>query len=160
MPGVFSIFRPRSCTYRSDPDSCLWAYGIAPFGSIVCQSLTTIINGCALCLCAFKMHLFAQEWCLHIFFFRDKGEHSATQSESLWTLQLQHSRVAFSNRDPRYFAIFQVDAGNLRALCFAVCFTPQRQRCPSECLTVPSLIQLDDDDAAPDEDDSSPDDDE
>ena len=30
----------------------------ALFGSIVCQALTAIINGCALCLCAFKMHLF------------------------------------------------------------------------------------------------------
>ena len=54
----------------------------------------------------------------------------------------------------------KVYAGNLWALCFAVCFTPQRQQCPSECLTVPALIQLDDDDTAPDEDDSSPDDDE
>ena len=42
-----------------------------------------IIHGCVLCLCAFKMHLLAYGWCLHTFFFRDKarGEDSATPSE-------------------------------------------------------------------------------
>ena len=37
-----------------------------------------IINECVLCLCAFKMHLFAYGWCLHTFFFQDKGEDHAT----------------------------------------------------------------------------------
>ena len=37
-------------------------------------------------------------------FFWDEGEDSATPSESPWTLQLNCSRVAFSN--PMYFAIF------------------------------------------------------
>ena len=57
-------------------------------------------------LCAFKLHLFAFGWCLHTFFLRDKGEDSATLSESLWTLrvQLKRSRVVFSN--PMYFAVF------------------------------------------------------
>ena len=39
VPGVFSIFRPRACTYRSEPDSCRLAYGTAPFGPIECKQL-------------------------------------------------------------------------------------------------------------------------
>ena len=39
VPGVFSIFRPRACTYRSEPDSCRLAYGTAPFGPIACKQL-------------------------------------------------------------------------------------------------------------------------
>ena len=34
VAGVFSKFRPRVCTYRSEPDSCRLAYGTAPFGPI------------------------------------------------------------------------------------------------------------------------------
>ena len=33
-----------------------------------------IINGCVLCFWAFKMHFFSYGWCLHTFFFKDKGE--------------------------------------------------------------------------------------
>ena len=99
VPGVFSKFRPRAC---SEPDSCCLAYGTAPFGPIDCKQ--AIMNGCVLCLCTFKMHHFACAWCLHTFFFRDKGEDCATPSESLWTLQIKRSRVVFSN--PMYFAIF------------------------------------------------------
>ena len=39
------------------------------------------------------MHLFTYGWCLHTFFFRDKGEHHATPSELLWTLQLKRFRL-------------------------------------------------------------------
>ena len=35
--GVFSKFRPRISTYRSDPYSCRFAYDAAPFGPIACQ---------------------------------------------------------------------------------------------------------------------------
>ena len=38
------------------------------------------------------------------FGFQDKGEDSETPFELLWTLQLKHLRVVFSN--PMYFAIF------------------------------------------------------
>ena len=48
--------------------------------------------------------MFFSKWCLQTFFFQDKGEDSATQSESLWTLQLKRLRVVFSK--PIYFAIF------------------------------------------------------
>ena len=57
VPGVFSIFWPRACTYCLAPNSCHLAYGITLFCSIACQSLTAIMNVCALCLCAFKMQL-------------------------------------------------------------------------------------------------------
>ena len=67
-----------------------------------------IINGWVLCLYAFKMHFFAYGWCLHTFFFRDKREDSATPSESLWTFQIQHSRVVFTNTI--YFVIFHQHA--------------------------------------------------
>ena len=60
MAGVFSKFRPRACTCRSEPYSCLLAYGRAQFGPFECK----FINECVLCLCAFKMHLFAYDWCL------------------------------------------------------------------------------------------------
>ena len=39
MPSFFSIFRPRACTYRSEPDSCRLAYGTTPFGPIECKPL-------------------------------------------------------------------------------------------------------------------------
>ena len=39
VPGVFSIFRPRACIYRSEPDSCRLSYGTAPFGPIECKQL-------------------------------------------------------------------------------------------------------------------------
>ena len=39
VAGVFSKFRPRACTYRLDPDSCLLAYGTAQFGPIECKQL-------------------------------------------------------------------------------------------------------------------------
>ena len=68
--------------------------------------LQVIIIWCVSCLYAFKMHLFAYGWCLHTLpvVFQDKGEDSVTPFELLWTLQLKHSRVVFSN--PMYFAIF------------------------------------------------------
>ena len=45
---------------------------------------------CVLCLCVFKMHLFAYVWCLHTFVFQDQGEDSATLFE------LKYSRVVLS----------------------------------------------------------------
>ena len=47
-----------------------------------------IVNETALCFGACKMHCFLWDWCLHSLDFQDKGEHHATPSESLWTLQL------------------------------------------------------------------------
>ena len=97
---VFSKFRPRACTYRLDPDSCRLAYGTAPFGPIECKQLLLL---CLVSLCIQDAPL--RIWLvLTHFFFRDKGEDRATPSESLWTLQIQLSRGAFSS--PRYFAIF------------------------------------------------------
>ena len=95
---VFSKFRPRACTYRLDPDSCRLAYGTAPFGPIECKQLLLL---CLVSLCIQDAPL--SIW-LVLTFFRNKLEHRATPSESLWTLQLNRSRVEFSN--PMYFAIF------------------------------------------------------
>ena len=46
---------------------------------------------CLVSLCI--QDLFAYGWCLHAFFYRDKGEDCATRSESLWTLQSQRKRA-------------------------------------------------------------------
>ena len=59
-----------------------------------------------LCLCVFKMYLLAYGWCLHTFFFRDKGKDSATQSESLWTLQINVQSKKDELSKPMYFDIF------------------------------------------------------
>ena len=74
------------------------------YRTIWSYSMQVIVIGCVLSRYEFKMHHFACGWCLHTFFFRDKGEGGATPSESPWTLQLKRSRVVFSN--PMYFAIF------------------------------------------------------
>ena len=55
-----------------------------------------IINEGVLCLGAHKKQRFAEDWCLHTFFFQDKGKDHAAQSKALWTLQLQLSRAGFS----------------------------------------------------------------
>ena len=39
VADVFSKFRPRACTYRSDPYSCRLAYGASPFGPIEFKQL-------------------------------------------------------------------------------------------------------------------------
>ena len=57
----------------------------------------------------------------HIFF-RDKGEDQATQSESLWTLQLKCSRLYSPTP---YISLYFSNA--LWLLCLAVCFATQRQ---------------------------------
>ena len=45
-----------------------------------------IINEPLLCLGAHKMYCFTWEWCLHSFFFWDKGKDHAAPSESLLTI--------------------------------------------------------------------------
>ena len=66
-----------------------------------------IVNECVL---SFKMHCFAEAWCLHTFLFRGKGEDHAAQSESLCTLQLKcsvHSpNCSVHSPNFVYFAIF------------------------------------------------------
>ena len=49
--GIFSKFLPSLFTYHSYPDSCSLASGTILFGPIEYQQ---IVNGCVLCLCAFK----------------------------------------------------------------------------------------------------------
>ena len=90
------------------------------------------------CMCLVPLCI--QDATLHIrlvltFLFQDKGEHHATSSESLWTLQLQHSRGAFSSPWSLVFcyispACRDQKVYNLWALCFTVCLTLQRQLCP------------------------------
>ena len=93
VPGVFSIFRPRACTYRSEPDSCRLAYGTAPFGPIACKQLLMDVPCVSVHSRRTTSHM-AGAYTLS----------RATPSESLWTLQIKRSRVVFSN--PMYFAIF------------------------------------------------------
>ena len=119
------LVRPRACTYRSDPKSCRLAYGITPFGSIACQSLTTIINGCAFmplpCVSVHSRCISSHKTgALHTFFFRDKGEHRTIPSKSLRTLQLQHSRGAFSSQ---VFAIFLQPAVTRKCTTCRLCIS-------------------------------------
>ena len=58
--------------------STVWYVGVA-----------AIINEGVFCLGAHKKHSFAKDWCLHTFFFGDKGEDRAAPSKLLWTLHLQ-----------------------------------------------------------------------
>ena len=66
--------------------STVWSYRVQ-----------AIIVGCVLHLCAFKMHLFLCIW-LVLTHVRDKVGDLATPTESLWTLQLNLSRVESSNQ--------------------------------------------------------------
>ena len=101
VPGVFSIFRPRACTYRSEPYSCRLAYGTAPFGPIACKQLLMDVPCVSVHSRCTTSHM-AGAYTLS--FFEIRGGDRATPSESLWTLQIKRSRVVFSN--PMYFAIF------------------------------------------------------
>ena len=77
----------------------------------------------------------AYAWYLHTLIFRDKGGNNETLSESLWTLQLQRSRDAFSN--PKYFAFSSPPCPHsvyLESFVFSSLLSPQRQQCPSECI--------------------------
>ena len=105
MAGVFwrAKFRPRACTYRSEPDSCRLAYGTAPFGPIERKQLLMDVSCVSVHLTCTISHM-AGTYTLSFFENQDKGDDHATPSESLWTLQIKRSRVVFSN--PMYFAIF------------------------------------------------------
>ena len=49
------------------------AWTLTPAAVPLSYWVQAIINECVLCLCAFKMHLLAYDWCLHTFFSRQGG---------------------------------------------------------------------------------------
>ena len=75
----------------------------AVFDPIECKQLLLDVS-CVAVHSRCKTSHMAASGAYTLSFFRDTGEDRAIPSESLWTLQLKHSRVEFSN--PMYFAIF------------------------------------------------------
>ena len=50
------------------------AWTLTPAAVPLSYWVQAIINECVLCLCAFKMHLLAYDWCLHTSFFKTWGK--------------------------------------------------------------------------------------
>ena len=124
------------------------AWTLTPAAVPLSYWVQAIINECVLCLCAFKMHLFAYNWCLHTFFFRDKG---GTKQPRLSCFGLSNYNVQglysptqcillyfFSAQWPKFWIKYTT----CRRCVWQSALHHRGKQCPGESSTVPIPIRL------------------
>ena len=145
-------FSPSQTCFLQIPAHCMYLSFGATLAQIgICYSTfwsvggPAIINEGVLCVSARKMQSFAQDWCLHTFFFQDKGEDIAAQSASLWTLPLQLSRGGFSKLLDTATILQRAvteQCTNSRLCVWPLHCIHCQPACPSATCRLPSLIQM------------------